>query len=317
MGGEEKDTPKQQFFYGLVEKNVLVTGSHGQLGNELKKLAGRLNVPFQFFFTDQDSLDITDRDEVCTFVEEHRIAYIINCAAYTAVDRAETDEEKAYAVNEMAVGNIASAARQEGAKVIHISTDFVFNGKARKPYTEEAEPCPLSVYGKSKLNGEKALQAAGGGWIILRTSWLYSEYGNNFVKTMVRLMGERDKLTVVDDQRGCPTYAADLAEMIVHILQSAEQTEWKTGIYHFCNGGDTTWFGFAREIQRLAGIEGCELMPVSTQEYGAQAPRPAYSVLDTSKICAAFGVEIPTWKEALQRCMRKMGAKTGEGSPQI
>lgn len=303
LGGTEKDTPRQQYFYGLVQKNVLVTGANGQLGNELKKMRDRLNLPFKFLFTDMSDLDVTDGDQVADFVRDYRVLYIVNCAAYTAVDKAETDVEKAYLVNEKAVENIAIAAKQEGAKVIHISTDFVFDGLSEIPYTEDIEPHPLSVYGQSKLKGEEALQAVGGEWMIIRTSWLYSEYGNNFVKTMIRLMNERDRLTIVDDQRGVPTYAADLAEMIVHILQYSEETEWKTGIYHFSNKGETTWFGFAEEIKRLAGINRCELVPVKTEEYGAPAPRPAYSVMDLSKICAAFHVEIPGWKEALKRCM--------------
>ncbi len=303
LGGTEKDTPRQQYFYGLVQKNVLVTGANGQLGNELKKLTDRLNLPFKFLFTDMSDLDVTDGDQVADFVRDYRVLYIVNCAAYTAVDKAETDVEKAYLVNEKAVENIAIAAKQEGAKVIHISTDFVFDGLSEIPYTEDIEPHPLSVYGQSKLKGEEALQAVGGEWMIIRTSWLYSEYGNNFVKTMIRLMNERDRLTIVDDQRGVPTYAADLAEMIVHILQFSEETEWKTGIYHFSNKGETTWFGFAEEIKRLAGIDRCELVPVKTEEYGAPAPRPAYSVMDLSKICSAFHVEIPEWKEGLKRCV--------------
>lgn len=306
LGGIEKNTLKQQFFYGLVQKNVLVTGADGQLGNELKKLAGRLNLPFKFIFTDVSELDVTDRDQVANFIRDYSIPYIINCAAYTAVDKAETDIEKAYLVNEKAVENIAVAAGQEGTKVIHISTDFVFDGRSEIPYTEDMEPNPLSVYGRSKLKGEEALRAVGGEWMIIRTSWLYSEYGNNFVKTMIRLMNERDKLTIVDDQRGAPTYAADLAEMIIHILQYTEENEWKTGIYHFSNRGETTWFGFAEEIKRLAGIDKCEPVPVTTEQYGAPAPRPAYSVMDLSKICAAFQVEIPEWREALSRCVDRL-----------
>ncbi|MDR2815459.1 MAG: dTDP-4-dehydrorhamnose reductase [Proteiniphilum sp.] len=304
LGGVEKETRQAQFFYGLVQKNVLVTGANGQLGNELKRLTDRLNLPFRFLFTDVNDLDVTDSEQVAGFVRDYGVRYIINCAAYTAVDKAETEAETAaYEINEKAVRNIATAAKQEGAKVIHISTDFVFDGRSEIPYTENMAPHPLSVYGQSKLKGEEALQSVGGEWIIIRTSWLYSEYGNNFVKTMIRLMNERDRLTLVDDQRGRPTYAADLAEMIVHILQFSEDVEWKTGIYHFSNKGETTWFGFAEEIKRLACIDRCELLPVKTHEYGAPAPRPAYSVMDLSKICAAFHVEIPDWKEALGRCI--------------
>lgn len=306
LGGTEKETPKKQFFYGLVQKNVLVTGANGQLGKELKQLTDRLNLPFRFYCTDTDSLDVTNREQVADFIETYSFLYIVNCAAYTAVDKAETESEEAYSVNEKAVENLAIIAKQQGVRIIHISTDFVFDGKSEIPYTEDMEPHPLSVYGKSKFMGEKALQAVGGEWMIIRTSWLYSEYGNNFVKTMIRLMQERDKLTIVDDQKGAPTYAADLAEMIVHILQSSEEIEWKTGIYHFSNRGETTWFGFAEEIKRLTGLDRCELLPIKSHEYAAPAPRPAYSVLDLSKIRSAFHVEIPDWKEALERCIEKV-----------
>lgn len=310
LGGTEKETPKQMFFYGLVEKNVLVTGANGQLGSELKALSERLNLPFRFIFTDVSDLDVTKREEVIRFVNDNHIHYIIHCAAYTAVDRAETDADTAFLLNEKAVENVALAALEVGAKVIHVSTDFVFDGEARAPYKEIDVPRPISVYGKSKLKGEQALQAVGGEWIILRTSWLYSSFGNNFVKTMLRLMNEKDQLTIVDDQKGAPTYAADLAEMIVHILQSTEQEEWKNGIYHFSNKGETTWFDFARKIKQLAGIEGCELLPVKSAEYGAPALRPAYSVMDLSNICATFHVEIPQWEEALDRCIRKLISKS-------
>lgn len=306
LGGTEKDTVKKQFFYGLVQKNVLVTGANGQLGNAIQSITERSNLPFKFIFTDVNELDVTDKQQVVDFVSEQHIHYIIHCAAYTAVDKAESDVEKAYLINEKAVENLAIAALQVAAKVVHISTDFVFDGNSTKPYTEQINPFPLSVYGQSKLKGEEALQKVGGEWIIIRTSWLYSEYGNNFVKTMLRLMNERDRLTIVDDQRGTPTYAVDLAEMIVHILQTSEAVEWKSGIYHFSNSGETTWFGFAEEIKKRAGIDSCELVPVSTATYGAPAPRPAYSVMDTAKICAAYHVEIPDWKEALGRCLEAL-----------
>lgn len=306
LGGTEKETPKQQYFYGLVQKNVLVTGANGQLGSEIKAMASRMNLPFCFFFTDADVLDITDISQVDTFVDEHRIQYLINCAAYTAVDRAEKDVEKATAINATAVANIAQVAVKRGVKVIHISTDFVFDGLSVVPYKETASVKPLSVYGRTKLAGEEALQAGGGDWVILRTSWLYSEYGTNFVKTMMRLMQERDRLTIVDDQWGGPTYAADLAEMVIHILQFAEEQEWKTGIYHFSNKGETTWFRFAEAIKRLAGITTCELIPIQSHEYPSDACRPAYSVMDLSKIASAFNVEIPGWEEALSRCINKV-----------
>jgi|AGTN01.1.fsa_nt_gi dTDP-4-dehydrorhamnose reductase len=306
LGGTEKENSKQQFFYGLVQKNVLVTGAKGQLGNELKAWTNRRSQPFRFFFTDADELDITDIRQLSSFVADNHIQYIVNCAAYTAVDRAEKDMETAYAVNGKAVENIAMVAKQQGVKVIHISTDFVFDGSSEVPYTENIAAHPLSVYGKSKLKGEEVLQAIADDWIIIRTSWLYSEFGSNFVKTMIRLMNEREKLTIVADQKGTPTYAADLAEMILHILQFSEDNEWKTGIYHFSNRGETTWFGFAEEIKKRAGIESCELIPVKTHEYNSVAERPAYSVMNLSKIESAFHVEIPAWEEALARCIGKM-----------
>ena len=306
LGGTEKETPMGQFFYGLVQKNVLVTGANGQLGSEIKSLADGMNLPFRFFFTDADSLDITDIRQIDAFIADHHIQYLINCAAYTAVDKAETDAERAYAINARAVENIGRVAKKQEVKVIHISTDFVFDGNSAAPYTEKMAALPLSVYGKSKLEGEEALQSAGCDWIIIRTSWLYSTYGQNFVKTMVRLMREKERLTVVNDQRGTPTYAADLAEMIIHILQFSEENEWKTGIYHFSNKGETTWFKFAQEIKKLAGITSCELIPIASHEYPSAARRPAYSVMNLSKITSTFQVEIPEWEEALERCIRKL-----------
>lgn len=306
LGGIEKETPKQVYFYGLVEKNVLVTGADGQLGREMKALTGRLNLPFRFLYTDANELDITDRQQIVSYVNDYQIQYIVNCAAYTAVDKAEEDVEKAYVVNAAAVENIARVAGQYGVKVIHLSTDFVFDGKSSVPYTEKMTADPLSVYGQSKLKGEEALQEHAGEWIILRTSWLYSEFGSNFVKTMMRLMNEREQLSIVADQRGTPTYAADLAEMILHMLQHAEENEWKSGIYHFSNRGETTWFGFAQEIKKLAGLERCELIPIKTEEFNSVAARPAYSVMDLSKICHTFSVVIPSWEEALGKCIRRI-----------
>ena len=306
LGGTEKETPRQHYFYGLVQKNVLVTGADGQLGSELKALTSRLNLPFRFLFTDADEVDITGRQQIVSYVNDYQIKYIVNCAAYTAVDKAEEDVEKAYNINAAAVENIARVAGQYGVKVIHISTDFVFDGMSSVPYSEKMTANPLSVYGKSKLKGEEALQEHAGEWIILRTSWLYSEFGLNFVKTMMKLMSEREQLSIVNDQRGTPTYAADLAEMILHLLQHAEENEWKSGIYHFSNRGETSWFGFAQEIMKLAGLERCELIPIKTEDYNSVAARPAYSVMDLSKICHTFSVEIPSWEEALGRCIRKI-----------
>ena len=304
LGGTEKESQKEQYFYGLVQQHVLVTGGDGQLGSALRALTGRMNLPFRFYFTDAGELNITDRSQIESFVEGQQIRYILNFAAYTAVDKAETDREKAYAINAAGVENIAQVAKQLGVKVIHLSTDFVFDGATTVPYNEESEPHPLSVYGETKLKGEQLLQAAGGEWLILRTSWLYSEYGSNFVKTMLRLMRERELLTVVDDQRGSPTYATDLAEMMIHILQQSEANGWKNGLFHFSNRGETSWYGFADAIRRMAGIENCKLVPVTTEEYPTAARRPPYSVMDLTKISDSFRVEIPTWEEALQRCIQ-------------
>lgn len=299
LGGTETVTKKGTIFYGLVQKNVLVTGANGQLGQELQQMAKKTDTPFRFIYTDADVLDITDAAQVEHFISENSIEYIINCAAYTAVDKAETDEELAYKINYTGAENLAKS----GVRIIHISTDYVFDGTANIPYKEDASTNPLSVYGKSKLRGEEAVREFADEWIIIRTSWLYSEFGNNFVKTMLRLLNERDELNIVADQRGTPTYAADLAEMILVIL---ECDEWKSGIYHFSNLGETTWFGFTEKIKELAAVNDCRLIPVSTDEYKTAAVRPMYSVLDKSKIQSAFRVVIPQWEDGLKRCLKKL-----------
>lgn len=299
LGGTETVTKKGTIFYGLVQKNVLVTGANGQLGQELQQMAKKTDTPFRFIYTDADVLDITDAAQVEHFISENSIEYIINCAAYTAVDKAETDEELAYKINYTGAENLAKS----GVRIIHISTDYVFDGTANVPYKEDAPTNPLSVYGKSKLRGEEAVREFADEWIIIRTSWLYSEFGNNFVKTMLRLMNERDELNIVADQRGTPTYAADLAEMILVIL---ECDEWKSGIYHFSNLGEATWFGFTEKIKELAVVNDCRLIPVSTDEYKTAAVRPMYSVLDKSKIQSAFRVVIPQWEDGLKRCLKKL-----------
>ncbi len=299
LGGTETVTQKQTVFYGLVQKNVLVTGANGQLGQELQQMSKKINLPFRFIYTDTDVLDITDLTQVQNFVEENSIEYIINCAAYTAVDKAEYDEETAYKVNALGAENLAKS----GAKIIHISTDYVFDGTAGTPYKEDAPVNPLSVYGKSKLKGEQAIREFANHWIIIRTAWLYSEFGNNFVKTMLRLMNEREELNIVADQHGTPTYAADLAEMILVMLES---DEWKSGIYHFSNLGETTWFGLTEKIKELSVNKTCVLQPIRTDEYKTAAVRPMYSVLDKSKIQSAFNVVISQWENGLERCLGKL-----------
>lgn len=287
--------------------NILVTGSSGQLGSELKKTG--FTALDEVFFTDVADLDITDKKAIEEYVRRNDIDTIVNCAAYTAVDGAEDEPEKAALINTEAVKNLAEVANREGCLLIHVSTDYVFDGTASEPYTEKSLTNPQSVYGRTKLAGEQAIKKTGCLAIIIRTAWLYSEFGHNFVKTMLRLAQEKGELKVVADQVGTPTYAADLAAAIVRIVAD-ENVADKTGIYHFSNEGECSWFEFAREIVQQAGIEAT-VEPLTTEQYPTKAKRPAYSVLDKTKIKREFGVEVPEWKEALGR----MGGKwrNGEG----
>lgn len=303
LGGTETVSKKETFFYGLVQRNVLLTGAGGQLGQAIESFVKNRNLPFRFFYAGSAKLDITNRDAVFHFVEENSIEFIINGAGYTAVDKAEEEPEIADSINHKGAEHLAQAAAEFGAKLIHISTDYVFDGTVQAPYKETDVVNPVSVYGLSKLRGEQAIQEFAKDWIIIRTAWMFSEFGNNFVKTMIRLMSERSELNVVNDQRGTPTYAVDLAEMILLIM---DEPEWKSGIYHFTNSGETTWYDFALKIRELKGLEGCKVNPVTSAEYVTAARRPAYSVLDRSKIESAFGVVIPEWEEALERCLRKL-----------
>lgn len=286
-----------------MQKRIAVTGANGQLGNEIRLLEA--NYPqFLFFFTDIDTLDLTDKAAVDRFVEENKINYIINCAAYTAVDKAEDDVEMAYRINRDAVISLAQAAQKNGAKVIHVSTDYVFDGKATTPYKENVATAPQSVYGKSKLEGEEALHRYCPESIIIRTAWLYSSFGNNFVKTMLRLGRERDSLNVVSDQKGTPTYAGDLAKAILDIIVWVETREnLPIGIFHYSNLGETNWYEFTLKIHELAGIAGCKVNPVTTAEYPSKAPRPQYSVLEKGKIQQTFQLQIPNWEESLKKCI--------------
>lgn len=277
--------------------NILVTGSSGQLGSELKKTG--FTALDEVFFTDVADLDITDKKAIEEYVRRNDIDTIVNCAAYTAVDGAEDEPEKAALLNTEAVKNLAEVANREGCLLIHLSTDYVFDGTASEPYTEKSLTNPQSVYGRTKLAGEQAIKKTGCLAIIIRTAWLYSEFGHNFVKTMLRLAQEKGELKVVADQVGTPTYAADLAAAIVRIVAD-ENVADKTGIYHFSNEGECSWFEFAREIVQQAGIEAT-VEPLTTEQYPTKAKRPAYSVLDKTKIKREFGVEVPEWKEALGR----------------
>lgn len=281
--------------------NILVTGANGQLGNEMRVLSAE-NVGHTYFFTDVQELDICDEQAVRTFVKENGVELIVNCAAYTAVDKAEENVALCDRLNHLAPGYLAAAAEADGAGLIQISTDYVFDGTAHLPYTEEVAPCPNSVYGRTKLAGEEAVLQGCSRAVVIRTAWLYSIYGNNFVKTMLRLGRERDSLGVVFDQIGTPTYAHDLARAIYAIIRHG----LVPGVYHFSNEGVCSWYDFTKSIHRLADITTCRVRPLHTDEYPALAPRPAYSVLDKSKIKQTYGIDIPHWEESLQQCVEQL-----------
>lgn len=277
--------------------NILITGSNGQLGNEVRKLAP-LHKEHEYFFTDVAELDITDTTSVFEFTQKNRIDFIINCAAYTNVDKAETDEATAQRINAYAVQNLARTR----LPMVHISTDYVFDGSAYIPYREDMPTSPQTAYGRTKIEGERLLLQSTPQAIILRTAWLYSSYGKNFVKTMLNLFSERDRLSVVFDQIGTPTYAADLAQMIFRIVQSDERVP---GVYHFTNEGVCSWYDFATEIKRQTNAN-IEILPILSSEYPSKTPRPHYSVLDKSKIKKTFHCEIPHWTDGLARCLQEL-----------
>lgn len=284
-------------------RNVLVTGANGQLGSELRLLGA--TAENRYLYTDVTELDITDAAAVDAFVEEQQIDVIINCAAYTNVERAEEDEATARMINCDAVRNLAEAAARRRATLIHISTDYVFDGTAHTPYTEQLPAAPLGAYGRTKRAGEEAVEASGCRYLIFRTAWLYSSFGSNFVKTMLRLTAERDTLNVVFDQVGTPTYAADLAEAIFRIVERGADIG-SEGIYHFTNEGVCSWYDLACEVAAAAGHDHCAIRPCRTWEYPVKAERPAYSLLDKSKYKQTFGAAIPHWREALGRCIQKL-----------
>lgn len=285
-----------------MTKNILITGAKGQLGSELSNIFG--NYPeFQFFPSDVDTLDLTDKQAVSDFVNQNQIDYIVNCAAYTAVDKAEDDADLCYRINRDAVQNLAEAARGT-AKILHVSTDYVFDGDGNRPYLESDPTNPQSVYGKSKREGEEILLKTCPESIVVRTAWLYSIYGNNFVKTMIRLGKERPELNVVSDQTGTPTYAADLAQALLSMIAFSEKNGiFPAGIYHYSNEGLTSWFEFTRKIHQLAGITTCTVHPIPTSQYPTRAKRPMYSVLDKTKIKQTFGLPVPAWEDSLARCV--------------
>ena len=281
-------------------KKILVSGSNGQLGSELKELSIRTN-DFRFIFLSREELSISDPVALKNIFELERPWFFINCAAYTAVDKAETEKEIAEEINGTAVGAIASLCNEYGCKLIHISTDYVFNRQGNTPLKEDDPVDPINTYGATKLSGER-LAMLYTDPVIIRTSWVYSAYGNNFVKTMKRLMGEKESLGIVSDQVGSPTYAADLAEAIMEIIRSGK---WEPGIYNYSNSGVISWFEFASEIKKQLHST-CEVKPISTAQFPTPAKRPSYSVLDKTKIQSVYHISTRDWKESLQKCIGKL-----------
>ena len=281
--------------------NILVTGCNGQLGNEIQLLEIEYG-SHTFFNTDVNELDITDADAIERFVEANDIDGIINCAAYTAVDKAESNETLCRKLNAAAPGYLAAAMGRRGGWMVQLSTDYVFDGTKHTPYTETDPTCPDSVYGTTKLEGERLVQQHCGRAMIVRTAWLYSTFGNNFVKTMIRLGREKSELGVIFDQIGTPTYARDLAVAIM----TAVNNGIVPGVYHFSNEGVTSWYDFTKAIHRIAGISGCDVRPLHTEEYPTPAKRPHYSVLDKTKIKDTYNIKVPYWEESLAECISKL-----------
>ena len=282
-------------------KNILITGAYGQLGNEMRVLSAE-NPEYTYFFTEVAELDICNEQAVLDFVKANNIHVIVNCAAYTAVDNAEDNVELCTKLNADAVGYLAKAAEANGAEFIQISTDYVFDGTAHIPYQETELTCPNSVYGSTKLAGEQIALSLCSRSMVIRTAWLYSTFGNNFVKTMIRLGKERDTLGVIFDQVGTPTYARDLARAIFAAIRQGVVP----GVYHFSNEGVCSWYDFTKAIHRLAGINTCSVKPLHTSEYPTKAKRPYYSVLDKSKIKHTYGIEVPYWEDSLKECINAL-----------
>ena len=285
--------------------NILVTGSMGQLGSEIKELSSNYN--YNFFFTTRDDIDITSKESIKEFCQTNSINVIINCAAYTAVDKAQSDIENADLVNRKAVKKLSIVAKELNIKLIHISTDYVFDGKNFKPYVEEFQTNPQSIYGKTKLDGENEIRDINPlNSIIIRTSWVYSYYGNNFVKTMLRLGKEKEELGVIFDQIGTPTYAKDLAITILDIIPQIENS--KVEIYNYSNEGVLSWYDFAKEIMKMAKLN-CKVKAIETYQYPTPAKRPHFSLLNKSKIKSKFNLEIPYWKDGLDDCLKRLGER--------
>lgn len=282
--------------------NILITGANGQLGNEMRNVLSGDN-KYNVIYTDVAELDLTDEKALEQFFSANTIDVVVNCAAYTAVDAAEDNEPVCRLVNVEAVRLLATAAHGHGARMVHVSTDYVFNGKGHTPYREDDETCPQSVYGVTKLDGEKALFAAAPDSVVLRTAWLYSPYGKNFVKTMLMLGRTRDALNVVVDQVGTPTYALDLAKAIKAIIDAEK---WVPGVYHFSDEGAISWYDFTKAIHRLAGITTCNVSPCMSDQFPAKAARPNYSVLDKTKIKDTYAITIPYWEDSLKHCLNRI-----------
>lgn len=281
---------------------ILVTGAYGQLGKELQEVLEETH-PGMSVYTDADTLDITDCKALDNFIEKENFSHIVNCAAFTSVDKAETEQSICYRINSEAVQNIASAASKFGIKVVHISTDYVFDGKSHKPYRESDKVNPLSAYGNSKRKGEVLLLSMCPDAVIIRTGWLYSPHGKNFVKTMLRLGREKDEIGVVCDQIGTPTYARDLAEAICTVLFSRQ---WIPGIYHFSDEGACSWYDFSNFILKMTGNGKCKVYPLQTEDFPTAATRPHYSILDKSLIKKTYGIKIPFWADSLDKCLKRL-----------
>jgi len=290
----------------MTRKKIIVTGANGQLGMELQQLASSYPA-YEFIFTTRNEMPLDDLNSISQFISKHQPQYFINCAAHTAVDKAESEKELAFKINAEAPGIIAKACKENNVQLIHVSTDYVFNGNGTSPYKETDATDPVNLYGASKLEGEKSVMQNDPDAIIIRTAWVYSAFGKNFVKTMLRLMAEKEQINVVSDQSGTPTYAADLAEAILLIIANCQLSidNWAPGIYHFSNEGQITWYDFAVAIKELSG-SACKVNPITTSQYPTPAKRPVYSVLDKSKIKNTFSIKGKDWKESLAVCIQKI-----------
>ncbi len=286
-------------------KRILVTGSNGQLGNEIKRQSRQSGQ--EFIFTGAAELDITNKQQVEEYMGQSKPDFLINCAAYTNVEKAEDDEPSARRINALAPGYLAESCDRYSVKMIQISTDYVFDGTNYRPYNEVDAVNPLSAYGRTKLEGESLVRLALNNSMIIRTSWLYSIFGNNFVKTMIRLGKEKKEVTVVNDQVGTPTNAADLAKLLVLLVSGdgSEKGDFTPGIYHFSNEGVCSWYDFARAIMDFGNID-CKVLPVESKDYPTRAIRPFYSVLNKAKVRNTFGVEVPYWKDSLEKCLKEL-----------